>query len=500
MRPIPPSGAELRWFMAVLEKLSVPGVANTSSGMRAEVLGHLRHHFRAFESLNRAGRIGIELEYPVLCANGRSPDWDFLKNFLTEFGKKDSFQTLAEDVFGRAIRIQNAEGDVLSYEFTYGMLEFSLAPRSSLFEIHSALKRLYTAVADALAWQDHFLAGIGVHPFSWKGELPIVDHPYYQMTYHYLGQFRSYSPEACRFNALMSSSQVHLDLDVQSLPRFLTIMDEIQWLKLLLFSNSPSCFGNPFSTQPDLCLRDLYWAHSAFADNPNNVGGLETQVESYDEVLESESRKSIFRVIRNGVPIFFEPILLSEFLLTDEISGTAVIRADGTRGKSQFVLQKTKFQPNPADLSAFRPYTHTAITARGTVEIRSDCQQPGTSVLAPAAFNLGILENLNQVSFWLETLQKYWHSQSPSGLRRKAAMAGFEMQSPYVNRSLDEVLTQLLDLCSEGLKRRGLGEEAYLDSLFERVRKRTNPAIEWMGVRQSSSAFLQALKTSGELK
>ena len=91
-------------------------------------------------------------------------------------------------------------------------------------------------------------------------------------------------------------------------------------------------------------------------------------------------------------------------------------------------------------------------------------------MLAPTALTLGIIENLDKAKLLMETYPwKSWQL-----LRKEAARHTFH--ATLTNQSIVPVLTKLLSITKEGLLKRGLGEEIYLQTLFERLEKRQSPA------------------------
>jgi gamma-glutamylcysteine synthetase len=95
--------------------------------------------------------------------------------------------------------------------------------------------------------------------------------------------------------------------------------------------------------------------------------------------------------------------------------------------------------------------------------------------MAPAAFHAGLMENLHQLTKLLETdTVIYHHGYSPSELRELFDRREFP---EFVDKKqLSGLLLQVLDLARKGLAQRGLHEEKYLDSLYERARCLLSPA------------------------
>ncbi|UKI36010.1 MAG: hypothetical protein L6V93_18640 [Clostridiales bacterium] len=121
------------------------------------------------------------------------------------------------------------------------------------------------------------------------------------------------------------------------------------------------------------------------------------------------------------------------------------------------------------DIDCYLSFKNVEITARGTLEVRSDCTQPLNSLFAPCAFNLGILCNLDAA---ISDVDGFFDENS-------IAMSNTELRNIVVSGKLNKNLrrryvvrflfTTLWKSPPRRLKKRGLGEEKLIEPLYKRA-------------------------------
>jgi len=102
------------------------------------------------------------------------------------------------------------------------------------------------------------------------------------------------------------------------------------------------------------------------------------------------------------------------------------------------------------------------------VENRNIAAQPWEDIMTAPAYCLGLLENIQKAKELVATKEwSYWVE-----LRQKTTKSSMEVPEviPFVE--------QVLEIAKEGLQKRGLGEEEYLEPLFKRLEKRESPAMK----------------------
>ena len=103
------------------------------------------------------------------------------------------------------------------------------------------------------------------------------------MVDEYLHKFQSHKTHKFPdFPSYLSSVQTHLDINAEDLPKAATLFAKIDFLRGLLFSNSPD-----FEFGKTLCYRDFLWAKSAFGICGTNTGAVDEEYKTLDDVAES---------------------------------------------------------------------------------------------------------------------------------------------------------------------------------------------------------------------
>ena len=108
--------------------------------------------------------------------------------------------------------------------------------------------------------------------------------------------------------------------------------------------------------------------------------------------------------------------------------------------------------------------------------------------MSVAAFHLGLKNRLYQLDELLEQDHViYHHGYNAAELRK---MFNYRKLPSFVDEdALYELLEKVLDLAKEGLKERGLGEEIFLESLYDRMQNQTNPARKMLELREQGAGL-----------
>ena len=408
---------------------------------------------------------GMELEFPLVTIDGSNPDPSLLSIILTSLAHQYQWNPILIDRLGNYVKVIDPDGAVISYEACYGIIELSLPPKKSIQSMEKQFRALFCIIQNFLFKVGLQLIPTGLNPYPWAKLLPPLETPYIQMI---SGISKKYAPKSSAkidyFHFITCSNQLHLDMQYENAANIINFFNAISWVKALLFANS---FDMHEKNTRCLCMRDVYYRENSLGYNAHNVGNDEKWFSSTDDLLMCQMNKSIFYVIRSNEYIFFRPIPLKHFFLKNEVSGWTVLIGG--------VLKPRLFKPQLSDIVCFRPYNHAALTKRGTIEIRSECQQPLPDIMSSAAFHLGCMFNFEKayefVCNYKEMISNF------NRLRNVAIYFGYEIQNilPF---SVADFMNQLLQIAREGLIKRGLQEESYISVLFTRLEKQTNPAME----------------------
>lgn len=115
------------------------------------------------------------------------------------------------------------------------------------------------------------------------------------------------------------------------------------------------------------------------------------------------------------------------------------------------------------------------MTYRGTIEFRSVCEQPVSEIMAPAAFHAGLMEKVPELDALLQA-DKSIYQQGYSLSELRELFVARELPDFLDREAASRLLLQVLDLAAEGLKKRGMDEEHFLEPLYHRARYLMSPA------------------------
>ena len=419
---------------------------------------------------DRTRSIGIEIEMPVVNLNKAPVEetvvFEMSKAFCEHFG----FVPVGLDADGNVnSMLDKSTGDDLSFDCSYSNLELSLGKGENLFEIKKRFDKYYSFINDHFKKYNYTLTGMGVNPYCNINHNKPIPNERYRMLYHYLHSYKEHKGAETDvvfhnrpdFGTFTSVSQVQIDVYYDDLIDVINTFGRLEPYKAMLFSNSY------LPEYPDLlCSRNMLWEHSMQGYNPHNIGMFEYSLKNVDDLVDYIKSTSIYCTVRNGKYVNFTPIPINEYLHTDSVKGEYF---DGERYRT------IKVVPELDDLLYLRTFKFEDLTFRGTIEFRSSCCQPISDSMTVAAFHIGLLENVQQLKKLLENdTVIYSHGYSASELQRLFSRRN--IPSFTDKRKLSRRLTEILDLAADGLKKRGHGEEVFIESLYERASQLTNPA------------------------
>lgn len=388
----------------------------------------------------KTGTIGVELEFPLLNLNKKPVDKEKALSLLGYF-LDNGFKVDDTDTDGNPAFITNKYGDCISFDNSYNNIEFSMNYSNNLNEIRERFYNYFNDAQNFIKQYNYIITGMGTNPYKKYITQNHVSYPVYNMVDEYLHRYNSDDTHKFPdFPSYLSSVQTHLDINVEDLPKTATLFAEIDFLRGLLFSNSPD-----FDFGDTLCFRDYLWSKSAFGICKTNTGAVDEEYKTLDDIGESFYNRHMFNNKRDGKYNCFYPIPLKDY-----------------------------FENNPAkDIEYFLSFRHIEITCRGTLEIRSDCTQPLKDAFAPPAFNLGIAHNIDKAIERTETLLK-GKNLSNSYLRRCISQGNDIVEIDKVE--LKSYAVDMIKLAEDGLKNRNLGEEKLIYTLYQRAKNLECPA------------------------
>lgn len=425
--------------------------------------------------------IGVEIEIPIVNLNRQAVDFAVVHELTKRFCKNFKFRVAGIDDEGNVYNAENEEnGDILSYDCSYNNLELSFGRERDLNVIHDRFREYYAFIQEFFTPYRYTLTGMGVNPYRKYNRNFPVPNGRYRMLYHHLHSFQRYTGQMDfhpfpEFGTFSSASQVQLDVNAERLVQTLNVMNRLEPLKALLFSNSVM----PDYDKDLLCCRDVFWEKSTHGLNPKNIGMYEREFDSLDEVLDYIAGTSIYCVERGDKYINFTPMNIVEYMQSDSVIGEYYDNG---------VYRKMTVAPQIEDLKYLRTFKFEDLTFRGTIEYRSVCTQPISAAMTPAAFQIGLLEKLDVLDDLLrDDDTAYKHGYSPKQLRE--LLIRRPIPELIDKDRLYDLLVRIVALSAEGLKERGYGEEAYLAPLYDRIARRETPADYMLNALDSGKSI-----------
>ena len=105
------------------------------------------------------------------------------------------------------------------------------------------------------------------------------------------------------------------------------------------------------------------------------------------------------------------------------------------------------------------------------------CCQPIHDSMTIAAFHMGLIDQVGALTELLRA-DKVLYAHGYNATELQKMMSKVDMPDFVDKKLLKAQLLRILDLAREGLKARKKGEEEYLEPLYERAEKLSNPARE----------------------
>ncbi|MBR1730887.1 MAG: glutamylcysteine synthetase, partial [Ruminococcus sp.] len=290
-----------------------------------------------------------------------------------------------------------------------------------------------------------------------------------------------YFHEYPEFGTFSSASQVQLDVEYDKLPLTINTFTKLEPIKALLFNNSV-LIGEHDELH---CCRDMFWENSTHGINSHNIGMFECEIESTDDLLNYISSTSIYCVERGDKYINFVPMNIVEYMSQPEIEGEYYKNGE---------YKKYTFKPELDDISYLRTFKFEDLTFRGTIEFRSVCCQPISDCMSVAAFHAGLMNKLDELTRILENDTVLYHNgYTPRELRKLFVQSKLP---EFIDKDeLYSLTKKIVNLSAKGLSERGLGEEKFLEPLFERISSRSNPAKELYRKLDSGESLENIIRT-----
>lgn len=413
--------------------------------------------------------IGVEIEIPIINLDKKAVNFGVVHKITDSFQKQfKEFKVDGIDYDGNVFALKNRNNDnIVCYDCSYNNIEFAMGREKDLFSIHDRFCEYYTFTKEVFEQYNHTLTGMGINPYRKYNKSTPIPSERYLMLYHHLKSFKNYDNYPMHFHKypeygmFSSASQVQLDVYKDDLIQTINVFSKIEPIKALLFSNSVLFEENSHVT----CFRDALWEYSTHGINPHNIGIYGVDFKNLDDLQSYLESLNIYCVMRDGAYINFPTMNLIEYFEKDSVCGE--IYDNG-------LYKKLDIRPCLNDIKYLRPFKFINLTFRGTVEFRCVCTQPIKDSMCVAAFHLGLKDRLDELEALINNDNVIYHKGYTAGELRKLLVQD-DLPSFVNKKEICRLSKDVVDLASDGLKERGIGEEKFLKPLYERIKKHTNP-------------------------
>ncbi len=428
-------------------------------------------------------RVGAELKFPMVNPDGTAAGLDKLEllwDYLEEKGWEKEVDPVSGSVSG-CRKKGSRNHSVASTETGYAKTEFSLAHEKDLFEVRKSLAGLIEELKGFQSSRGVLFLCHGIHPVSSPCKDLMVKKSRTSV-WDQIFKSNNHIPEEdgddMHLFTVNAASHVHVSAPEKDMVSLVNVLNGFSPAQIALTAHSTVWRGK--LDREYKCAAETFW--DRWIPEPGRIGVPEqpfTCLEHYVEAV--SSFKPVF-VKREDRPVLLPDYeSFSSYYALDEAAGYDL---EGNR---------VAVRPAPEDIKLHNTlyWFNARISGYYTVENRLNDQQPEDSLLAPSALTLGLAHAVNEA--WEELSGISWEKLREA--RKTACCGGAEDDFSF------ELAGKMLGAAEAGLKKRGLGEEVFLQPLFRRLKERRCPADDAREIFESGGIekLLQELKLKGEI-
>lgn len=420
----------------------------------------------------KSRQIGIEVELPLVDRLGMPAPISMIRKMYHHLQAIGADIRMEDEVFSEAILpsvINNAQEVMVTTDLGYSTIEVILPPLTNLHDAQRELARIIDILVVFFAPNGYFILGYGIHPVA-KPSLHLQSpKKRYRILERLWKTHLVVPPHEGNDGHLLTVSagnQCHIDIDDDEMFMANQVLNVTSALQIALQANSPVWQSQWSGKQAareyfyDLILR------SAHLQKRYGIAPLFKNIEEYVNYL---CHEQILIIYRDGQALEVRGYNFQEYLQQSQVE---VFDVDNNA---------VWVQPALTDLHAHCGllYLNARLVPRfGTIEVRMPCQQPPNEALVTAAISLGLLENLEKATEFIQCLKaSEWHQ-----LRRDAIAVGLQTTLHGNTHNFHQLLHEILNIAEEGLKKRGWEEEVFLKPLFDRLETQQNPADKALAI------------------
>jgi len=413
--------------------------------------------------------IGIEMELPIVTQTGEAVDIVVIQKMFA-FLKRKNFE-LKRDKYSNYILSASKKNVESAKNFDYNIdtittdtgcctLEIVLAPQNNLHSIKASLAKIIDLLTTYFDTQNCKILGYGIQPITPPARQLLMPKERYLF-------FEKFSPNHiipkskgadAHLLTITASSQCHIQVDKKETIDAVNVLNAFAGLQIILHANSPIWNGKIDTNYK--ATREAFWKY-CYPDRLNQME-IPPKFSNIEHYLRYLLHFKPMLIKRDRFLQILNQPTFKDFMLNE----TPTI-AQTLQGEKRIVQPKME---DIFDLNAFCYFNARLAPQYGTIESRMCCQQPPNASLAPTAATLGILTNLEEAKKMMENYS--W--QTWKQIRVDALKHTFK--TSINGESITPLVSKFLEVAKAGLLKRNLGEEIFLEPLYQRLNAQQSPA------------------------
>ncbi|MDY7033067.1 MAG: glutamate-cysteine ligase family protein [Thermodesulfobacteriota bacterium] len=445
-----------------------------------EAVEYFLEQFKNIEAerklLENPRRIGAELKFPLVNLKGEAAKLEDVKSLwkhLEENGWEPIIDPYAKGVVG-ARKEGEKNHSIASCETGFCKTEFSLAHVETLHTLQEDIDDLREVLREFSERNDVIFLCYGIQPFTHPGKELLMKKSR-NIFWDRLFKTNNIIPEEEGTDVLLftvsASSQVHVDVKREEAIDALNVFNGLSGAQIALTANS-NVWKNHIDSQYK-SVGEIFW-DLWLTNHPGRFGVPERKFRNMEEYLLHLMEFPPVYVKRGedtiGLPHC--PSFKEFYSCSGEMGGCHKKRElknqCGLSADGKPVSVRADQMDFDQHLTFF--WHNARISPYFTLENRVNDQQPPGDILVISALTLGIMENLDGAkslmdSYPWELLREMRFCAIREGLSGKVA-----------GISLSDISSAMLKIAEAGLRKRGFGEQKYLDPLWERLQQQICPA------------------------
>ncbi|HEV2403631.1 MAG TPA: glutamate-cysteine ligase family protein [Candidatus Saccharimonadales bacterium] len=416
------------------------------------------------ESIRR--KIGIEIELPVVESNGTTVKYSTIQRFF-DWLENNGWRTTVDAGTGEKVAAERSvsagkgrfgyDKDIIGTDVGYCTLETSLSPENDLFKLVEHWQKIKGTLLEFFGPAGCHLLGYGIQPISPPSRKLIAKKGRYLL----MVQDSLNRGQDLNLFAISASSQCHIDIFRDEAIRAVNVMNGIAPLLSAVTSNSSIWKGVSDPEWSD--VREIFWDKGW--SNRIEQTGIPDEFSDFTDYVNRLCQFRPLMIQRGneyikivGHKTFGDFMRAKTLSVGQTVSGKSVqleSRTDDIQFHSGFAWWQARLAPK-----------------FGTIEVRACAQQPENAMFCIAAFALGLIENLPKS---YELYKRYSHAE---WRKLRVDVLRHSLRATMQDDPITPLIEQALQIAREGLQKRELGEEKFLDILDQRVQKKQTVADE----------------------